>query len=49
MDDREKAKIILDAIDREAPVIVNWNMEKEWLKAIEAGLEKVKETEADDQ
>mgnify|MGYP001778473649 CR=1 FL=1 len=43
MDRKEKVDILLDCIDKYAPVNVNWNMEKFWRKALEKGLEKIEE------
>lgn len=45
MDRKEKVDILLDCIDKYAPVNVNWNMEKFWRMALEKGLEKIEEKE----
>ena len=45
MDKKEKVGILLDCIDKYAPVNVNWNMEKFWRMALEKGLEKIEEKE----
>ena len=43
MNRKEKVDILLDCIDKNAPVNVNWNLEKIWRKALEKGLEKIEE------
>ena len=35
---KEKAQMILDAIDKHAPTCIDWNMAKLWLDAIAHGL-----------
>lgn len=39
----EKAKVILNAIDELAPTTINWNLEKQWINAIVAGLKQIEE------
>jgi hypothetical protein len=42
---QEKAKIILEMLDTYAPASVNWNFEKEWISAIEKGLDVIAKKE----
>jgi hypothetical protein len=45
MDKRTAALIIMDALDRKAPVFIDWCKKDRWLKAIEEGLKEVEKTE----
>lgn len=45
MTKEQKAKIILDEIDKHAPTCINWTLEELWIKAIERGLTAIQEAE----
>ena len=45
MDKRKDAEIILEELDKSAPVQINWNFEEQWLRAIETGLQKAEKGE----
>ena len=45
MDKRRVAEIILQELDQNAPVQINWNFKEQWLRAIEAGLQKAEKGE----
>lgn len=42
---RRQAMIILESLDKSAPVNINWNNAEGWLSAIEAGLAAVEKAE----
>ena len=49
MTKRQKAKVILDALDRRAPVNINWALEDMWLDAIIDGLLDIEIAEEGDE
>ena len=49
MTKRQKAKVILDALDRRAPVNINWALEDMWLDAIIDGLLDIEIQEGDEE
>ncbi len=49
MTKRQKAKVILDALDRRAPANINWALEDMWLDAIIDGLLDIEIQEGDEE
>ncbi len=49
MTKRQKAKVILDAIDRRAPANINWALEDMWIDAIIDGLLDIEIQEGDEE
>ena len=49
MTKRQKAKVILDALDRRAPANINWTLEDMWLDAIIDGLLDIEIQEGDEE
>lgn len=49
MTKRQKAKVILDALDRRAPANINWALEDMWLDAIIDGLLYIEIQEGDEE
>lgn len=48
MERDQKATVILAAIDKQAPVDVDWNKSKAWMAAIMRGLRDVEQVEAEE-
>ena len=48
MERDQKATVILDAIDKQAPVDIDWNKSKVWMAAIMRGLRDVEQMEAEE-
>ena len=49
MTKRQKAKVILDALDRRAPANINWALEDMWIDAIIDGLLDIEIQEGDEE